>query len=593
MRFSVLGPLAAEADDGTPLLLNRPSQRSTLAVLLLHAGRPPTRGLLIEALWGDRPPGDAETALRVRMRDVRRALAGHDRLVTHRSGYQIQIGPGELDVADFRTLAGHGRLALDQGNPEDAARLLEQGCNLWREPALADVPDTPAMQPIAAELEGLRRDTRELLLDARLALGQHREVLPQIRALIADDPGCEHSHVQLMLALYRCGQKAAALQAYGRLRELTVRELGQDPGPEARMILDQILADSPALQFRPRVLAISTDPRPAWAPVCQLPAPPPDFTGRLAAMGALARELSVGEHSVTVITGPPGAGKTALAVKAAHLARAAFPDGQLFTGLGGTAQPREPLEVLGELLRSLGVPSARVPASLAERAALYRSALDGREMLVLADDAAFAAQVRPLLPGTATSAVLVTSISRLADLEGAGRVCIGGLSSAEAVTLLGKIAGPGRVETEPDAAAAIASACAGLPLALRIAGARLAASPALRLAELASAVSDSRTLLHELVVGDLSVRRRLDRAWQTLSPASRGALRALASEGQRDFPNSLLLAAASGAPAVAQALADAGLVIENPETGHYRLAPLADCHAVAQPIPPIGRKSRE
>ena len=593
MRFSVLGPLAAEADDGTPLLLRRPSQRSTLAVLLLHAGRPPTRGLLIEALWGDRPPGDAETALRVRMRDVRRALAGQDRLVTHQSGYQIRIGPGELDADDFRILAGHGRLALDQRNPADAARLLEQGCNLWREPVLADVPDTPAMRPITTELEDLRRDTRELLLDARLALGQHREVLPQIRALIAEDPGCEHSHVQLMLALYRCGQKAAALQAYSRLRGLTARELGQDPGPEARMILDQILADSPALEFRPRILAISTDPWPAWVPVCQLPATPPDFTGRLAAMDALARELSVGEHSVTVITGPPGAGKTALAVKAAYLARGAFPDGQLFTGLGGAAQPREPIEVMGELLRSLGVPSARIPASLAERAALYRSVLAGREVLVLADDAASAAQVRPLLPGTAASAVLVTSNSRLADVEGARRVRIGGLSTAEAVTLLGKIAGPGRVETEPDAAAAIASACAGLPLALRIAGARLAASPALRLAELAGAVSDSQALLHELVVGDLSVRGRLDRAWQTLSPASREALRTLAREGQRDFPNSLLLAAASGAQAVAQALADAGLVIENPETGDYRLAPLADCHAVAQPAPFSGRNPRE
>jgi DNA-binding SARP family transcriptional activator len=593
MRFRVLGPLTAEADDGTPLLLRRPSQRSTLAVLLLHAGRPPTRGLLIEALWGDRPPGDAETALRVRMRDVRRALAGHDRLVTHQYGYQIRIGPGELDADDFRTLAGHGRLALDQGNPEDAARLLGQACSLWRDPALADVPDTPAMRPVATELEDLRRDTGELLLDARLALGQHREVLPKIRALISEDPVCEHLHVQLMLALYRCGQKAAALQAYGRLRDLTARELGQDPGPEARMMLDQILADSPVLQFRARVLAISTDPRPAWAPVCQLPAPPPDFTGRLAAIEALARELSVGEHSVTVISGPPGVGKTALAVKAAHLTSGAFPDGQLFTGLGGAAQPRDSLEVLGELLRSLGVPAARVPVSLAERAALYRSALAGRQVLVLADDAASAAQVRPLLPGTAASAVLVTSNSRLLDVEGASRVCIGGLSTEEAVTLLGNIAGPGRVETEPDAAAAIARACAGLPLALRIAGARLAASPALRLAELAGAVSDSRALLHELVVGDLSVSRRLDTAWQTLSPASRAALRTLAREGQRDFPNSLLLAAASGARAVAQALADAGLVIESPETGHYRLAPLADCHAVAQPVPSSSLTSGE
>ncbi len=178
-------------------------------------------------------------------------------------------------------------------------------------------------------------------------------------------------------------------------------------------------------------------------------------------------------------------------------------------------------------------------------------------MLLIADDAATAAQVRPLLPGTTASAVLVTSHSRLADLEGAGRVCVGGLSTEEALTLLGKIAGPGRVETEPEAAARIASACVGLPLALRIAGARLAASPALKLAELARAVSDSGAVLRELVVGDLSVSRRLDTAWQALSPASRRALRTLAQHGQRDFSNSLLLASASGAQAVAQALTDA------------------------------------
>ena len=585
MRFSVLGPVKAAADDGTPLSLNRPSHRTTLAVLLLHAGQPPTRSLLIDALWGERPPADPETALRVRMRDLRRALAGHDRLVTHQSGYQIRVGPGELDADNFRILAGHGRAALDDGSPDDAARLLEQAAGLWQDPALTDVPDTAPMRPIVAELESLRLDTRELLVDARLAVGQHREILPQIRALIAEDPLCEHLHVQLMLALYRCGQKAAALQAYGRLRDLTARELGQDPGPEARMMLDQILAESPALRFRTRPLATSTDPRPAWAPVCQLPAPPPDFTGRLSAIGAIARDMEPGELSVTVVTGPPGAGKTALAVKAAHLARNSFPDGQLYAALGGPAQPRPAAEVLGELLRALGVPAARVPDNGTERAALYRSVLAGRKVLLLADDAAAAAQVRPLLPGTAASAVLVTSNSPLPDLEGAGRIRIGGLSDEEALTLLSKIAGPGRVETEPEAAAAIASACAGLPLALRIAGARLAASPALKLSELANAVSDSRLLLRELVIGDLSVSGRLDQAWQALSPASRQALRMLARQGRRDFPNSLLLAAASGAVAVAQALTDAGIVIESPETGAFRLAPLADCHAAAQPDP--------
>ncbi len=583
MRFSILGPLLAEADDGTPLIIARPSQRGTLAVLLLHAGQPPTRTLLIDALWGDSPPRDAETALRVRMRDLRRALAGHDRLITHGSGYQVIVRPGELDVTSFRDLAAHGRAALDSGSVEDAARLLEQACKLWRDPPLVDLPDTPLLRLTAYALLEQRRDVQEWLLDARLALGQHHEVLAQIRAVLAADPLTEHPHVQLMLALYRCGQKSAALAAYTRMRDLTAREFGQDPGPEARALLGQILADSPDLMFRPQALAPSSYARPAWIPVRQLPAPPPDFTGRIAAIESLARRMPAANVAVTVITGPPGVGKTALAVKAAHLASAQFPDGQLYAALGGAGVARAPQDVLGELLRSLGVPAARVPAGLAERAALYRSVLAGRRVLLLADDVVSAAQVRPLLPGTAGSAVLVTSNSRLADLEGASALSVTGLSTDEAVAMLAKIAGWSRVEAEPGAAAVIATACAGLPLAVRIAGARLAASPGQRLADLAAAVSDTGRLLGELTIGDLSVSRRLDTAWRALDPSSRKALRALAKGGLRDLPDSVVLSATSGAPAVAQALTDSSLIIQNPETGYYRMAPLAGWHAAAQP----------
>ncbi|HUA42165.1 MAG TPA: AfsR/SARP family transcriptional regulator [Streptosporangiaceae bacterium] len=254
MRFRVLGPLSAEGDDGTPLALARPSQRSTLAVLLLHAAHPPARTDLIEMLWGDRPPAAADTALRVRIREVRRALAVPDRLITRYSGYQIMIQPGELDAASFRDLTARGRAALDGSRAEDAARLMEQACGLWRDPPLADLPDTPLMSLLAASLLEQRRDAEELLIDARLALGQDHEALARARELVAADALREHSHVQLMLALYRCGQKAAALAAYTRLREVTVRELGQDPGPEAQGLLGQILSDRPDLMFRPRLV---------------------------------------------------------------------------------------------------------------------------------------------------------------------------------------------------------------------------------------------------------------------------------------------------------------------------------------------------
>jgi len=187
------------------------------------------------------------------MRDLRRALAGQDRLITHQAGYRILVGKGELDAVSFRDLAARGRVALDRGQPEDAARLLTRACNLWREPPLADLPDTPSMRLTAEGLLDHWRDVREWLLDARLGLGEHHGVLEQVRAVIAADPLAEHPYVQLMLALYRCGQKSAALAAYARLRELTAREFGQDPGPEAQALLRQMLADSPDLMFQPRL----------------------------------------------------------------------------------------------------------------------------------------------------------------------------------------------------------------------------------------------------------------------------------------------------------------------------------------------------
>jgi DNA-binding SARP family transcriptional activator len=584
MRFSLLGPLAAEADDGTPLAIGRPSQRTTLAVLLMHSSQPPTKALLIDSLWGDSPPGDAETALRVRIRDLRKVLGPHGRLETHQQGYQIKVKPGELDADTFRSLVRHGRAALDAGNAEDAARVLDQACRLWAEPPLADLPDTPAMRTAATALLEQLREAREWLIDSRLALGQHHDVLGQIRAAIASDPLREHPHVQLMLALYRGGQKAAALAAYGRLRDLTSRELGQDPGPEAREVLGLILDDSPYLQFRQRSPVAGLDTRPVWTPVCQLPAPPSDFTGRVAAIEALARYMSAAGMAVTVICGPPGAGKTALAIRAAHLARSVFPDGQLYVSLGGTGRPVEPLDILGELVRSLGVLPGRVPDGLGERAGLYRSLLAGRRVLVVADDAAAAAQVRALRPGSPGSAMLVTSTRRLADLEGARHLAISALTPAEALGMLGRIVGEDRIESEPLAAAAISAACAGLPLAVRIAGSRLAVGSLVGMADLAYSLSGG-DMLAEFVVGDLSVTGRLDIAWRSLDLPCRQALRALSLIGRCDLDPGTVLSAASGSRAVLQSLLDSCL-LEHTRAGQaYRLAPLLGCYAAAKLSP--------
>ncbi len=254
MRFGVLGPLSVEADDGVPVILPRPSQRATLAVLLLLAPGPVPGPQLIDALWGEDAPDGAGAALRVRISEVRRALAGRSGIQTLPAGYRILAGPGEVDAEVFGTLATRGRQALDDGRPREAAACLTQACALWRDPPLADVPDTPPLRAAASALLERRRDVREWLVDARLTLGHHYELLSQIRASVAAEPLAEHQYVQLMLALYRCGHKTAALDAYARLREMTAREFGLDPGPEAQEMLRRILADTEDLQFTPRLL---------------------------------------------------------------------------------------------------------------------------------------------------------------------------------------------------------------------------------------------------------------------------------------------------------------------------------------------------
>jgi hypothetical protein len=285
-----------------------------------------------------------------------------------------------------------------------------------------------------------------------------------------------------------------------------------------------------------------------------------------------------------VVTGMLGVGKTALAVYAAHAAKPAFPDGQLFACLDDGGRPRDPQVVLGELLRGLGVPAASMPAARFEREALYRSILAGRRVLLVADGASSSEQVKPLLPGSAGSAVVVTSRARLSDLEGTRLIELGGLSPANSVLLLAGISGRNiadadtmadqDADTEAVAARAIADACGNLPLALRIAGARLAGDPELTVTELAHLLSDESRRLDELAVGQASMRTTITAAAQGISAQARQAL-ALLTVGHRDSANPAIAALMEG-PAgndIAAELADAGLLDRMAGFG-YRLHPL-------------------
>ncbi len=628
MRFSILGSLEIRDDDERLVCVSRRLHRSMLALLLLNAGQPCSVAGLSAALWGDSPPLSPEVSLRSCVYGIRKLLPDSRRVRTHpSSGYLIEVQPGELDLHTFRDLMGTGRDALDAGNPLDAATALAQALDQWRDPPVADLPDVREKDRLLDQ----RREAQDALMDARLALGRHRQVLAELRSIVTADPLREHAWAQLMIALYRCGARAEALAAFGRLRMTLVTAYGIEPGPELQEMHRQVLADDPALmQGFDGAIRIARHPDPAagpsagtgagevaivpavtpadppdwWhevtghghpmalsalaRPACQLPATVTDFTGRRAELAALLARLPGDGMAVTVLSGMPGAGKTQLAVHAAHLARPAFPDGQLCAWLDDGGQTRDPQVVLGELLRGLGVPAPEIPAGHLEREAMYRSLLAGRRVLVLADGAGSAAQVRPLLPGTAGSAVLVTSRSRLADVDGARVIELGGMLPADSVILLGKISGREMTGANAESALAIAAACGYLPLALRIAGARLADDPDLPAAALASMLADEDRQLDELSLGDQSVRARLANAAAGLSGPARVMLALLAAAGPRDAPGWLIASLLYGDPAasrVAPALANAGLLLRvrgeqaAADGAAYRMHPLVRAYA--------------
>src|SRR5215469_3046852 len=611
MRFKILGPLEIEDDEERPVSVTRRLHRAALSLLLLNAGQPCSVAVMISALWGDSPPLSPDVSLRSCIYGIRKLLPDSQRLRTHPAGYLIHVDPGELDLHVFRDLAAEGREALDSGNPIDAASALARALDLWRDPPVADLPDVRAKDKLLDQ----RKEAQDALLDARLALGRHRQVLAELRCIVAADPLREHAWAQLVTALYRCGARAEALAAYSRLRLTLVSAYGIEPGPELQDLHKKVLADDPALMLtdeagtqlarrpdhashastgeveRRNLPMPATRLAPALArPACQLPASVTDFAGRQQELADLLARLPAEGMAVTVLTGMPGIGKTALAVHAAHLRASAFPDGQLCAWLDDRGSPRDPQVVLGELMRALGVPSGHIPVSSFEREAMYRSALAGRRVLVLADGATSAAQVRPLLPGTAGCAVLVTSRSRLADLDGAKIIELGGMLPVETVSLLGQISGREMTGANGEAALAIAAMCGYLPLAIRIAGARLADDPDLSVTGFAELLYDDRRRLSELSVGDQSVRARFAGAARGLSGTARAVLALLAAGGPRDAPGWVITAMLFEEPAanlVAPALANAGLLHRVPglptvggsKGPAYRMHPLVRAYA--------------
>ena len=516
--FGVLGPLEVTAA-GRPVPVAGRSQRELLGVLLLHANRIVPVDFMVESLWLGTPPRSARRQVQNSVGRLRRTLVVGGvpprTLETQPGGYLLRAAPGELDTLSFGRHVEDGRRLAGTGRPTEAAARLRAALALWRGTPLADLNGHFAVVQ-ARRLEADRITVLEECLALDLRLGRHHEVVGELSALVEEHPLRERPRALLMTALHHSGRTAEALEEYHRTRATFVAELGLEPSAELREVERAILTRT-----------LDRSPEPRRVPPRQLLPDIADFTGRDDLATRLEELLRAAGDStaVTVVTiaGQAGVGKTALAVHLGHRLTGDFPDGQLYVDLrgGGQARPAEPVEVLARFLRALGAHGSEIPQTLEERAAEYRSALADRRMLVVLDNAVDEAQVRPLIPGAPRCAVLVTSRSRLAGLPSSRLVELGVLETGQAVDLLDRIIGGDRAGMEPEAARELARLCGHLPLALRIAGARLATHPGRPLAELVSRLADERSRLDELTYGDLEVRTGLSFSHRRLSPASR------------------------------------------------------------------------
>ena len=490
MRFALLGPVQVH-DDAGQVEIRGSLRRTLLAALLLHRDSVVSADRLGEMVWARNPPTSVTTSLYNQIMRLRQALGEDgDRIRAVAPGYLIHVEPQELDLDEFASLCGQARRAAAYGEWAQASGRYAAALALWRGEMLADVP---ALHGQAA-LHRFQEDRLVALqgrIEAELHQGRAEELVGELRGLVGGHPLREAFHGQLMLALYRSGRQAEALEAYRDLRRATVGELGVEPGLSLQELHHRILrSDAGLILSRPLP---EQPPRPSVTPPTrsaprQLPADTRLFTGRRDELDALvelaeaaAKGADAGMVVISAINGMGGIGKTALAVRAGHRAAERFPDGQLFLDLRGYDSRLAPLaaeDALDYLLRSLGVQPHALPADLDERAALFRSRLAGTRTLIVLDNAANAAQVQPLLPGTPGCLVLVTSRNRMMGLDDAHFFALDALEPDEAVSLLRRIAGTERIAGQERAAAELVALCGLMPLAVRIVAALLRHRPA-------------------------------------------------------------------------------------------------------------------
>ncbi len=543
VSFKILGSLEGWSA-GVRLRLGGPIQERVLVVLLLEPNRvvPVTR--LVEAAWDEDPPATAVHQIRKVAADLRRRIPGGASLLrTDGAGYLIALDDDQLDLSMFTVRTRRAREAAAAGLRRNAADQLRAALELWRGPLMSGTGGA-VIETAATMLEERRLTAAEQLFELRLGLGEAADLVGDLRQTVAANPLRETFRAQLMLALYRSGRQAEALEEFARVREILSEEMGIDPGSDLADLHERILRNSPGLTAAPQ----GEEPAPGGPPAaadpvaeipageaapCSLPYDLPDFTGRETELKQLLDGAADSSHQgarIIAVEGMGGSGKTVLAVRAAYLLAGSYPDGQLSIDLRGFTQgqhPLEPEEALDVLLRTMGVPGDRIPDGLLSRVALWRVTTAQRRLLLLLDNAIGAAQVRPLIPSSPGCLVLVTSRVRLTGIDGAQPFPIGLLSAGDSTALLGRTLGADRVSAEPEAVGELVQLCGQLPLALRVSVGRLRNRPRWTIGYLVDRLRDQTRTLNELNAGDRSVAASLGLSYLVMEPERQTAFRLL------------------------------------------------------------------
>ncbi|MEU4478211.1 BTAD domain-containing putative transcriptional regulator [Micromonospora sp. NPDC023966] len=566
MRFGILGPLRVGGGEAT---ITAGRDRTLLAMLLLRAGRVVPVEELVDAIWEERPPATTRTQLQICVSRLRQRFVAlglpPETIVTDPVGYGIRVALADLDAEVFAQTVEAGRAAVDAGQPAEASRHYRAALALWRGPALSGIASR-SVRRRAQVLDEQRLTVLEECVEVELRLRRAADLIDELSEAVERNPLRERLRGQLMLALSAVGRQADALTVYREGRRIFAEELGIEPGTALQELHQRVLAGD---------LALTGPQQPAPSPVRALPRAISDFTGRQDTLARLVKEIEERDARIHLIDGMAGTGKTALAVHLAAVLAARYPDAHLFIDLHGHSErePVTPAAALAALLRQLGVPAARIPADVDERAALWRSELSGRRAVVVLDNAATAVQVAPLLPNGPDCVTLITSRRRLTGLDGGRPSSLAVLDPDEAVELLARVVGADRVGAEPEAAAEVARRCGHLPLAIRLAGARLVHRPRWRVRDLADRLAAGRNALIELSVGERSVGQAFDLSYAQLDPAAQRLFRLLGVHPGASFDHQVAAAVTDLPPADAQDLLD-GLVdahlLEEPEPGRFR-----------------------